>query len=169
MSELLAEPAGSEVPPAPVDEQPAVLAPGADAADAALETDPEVDLVADATATLAADPAAGSAPVAPEVDPVDDVVVPDADAVSDVEPDGPDLAEQPTAASEDLPVVPDLVQSVVEPEPADRAEVSGGAGLRGEDTPEVRPDLVEFGHEPEVEARPRRRRRATSRPAGPAE
>ncbi|MCW2777339.1 MAG: Ribonuclease, Rne/Rng family, partial [Frankiales bacterium] len=153
MSELLAEPAGSEIPPAPVeDEQPAVLEPdtGSEddtATDAVLEpeteaevepeTDAALDVVADAPATVAADPAAGSAPVAPDVDALPDVV--------------PELADQPTAAEEDLPVVPDLVQSVVEPEQ------------------EVRPDLVEFGHEPEAEARPRRRRRATSRPAGPAE
>ena len=84
----------------------------------------------------------------------------------------PDLAEQPTAAMEDLPVVPDVVQSVVEPEPADAATPRRRRGARrGHPGAGAVPpaDLVEFGHEPEVEARPRRRRRATSRPAGPAE
>ena len=33
----------------------------------------------------------------------------------------------------------------------------------------IQENLVEFGNEPEVEARPRRRRRATSRPSGPPE
>ncbi len=140
MSELLAEPAGSEIPPEPVDE-PVADAEGEVQGEVQVETDTEVDAVADASASVAADPAAGSAPVAPEVEPE-----------PEVEPDVvPELADQPTPAEEDLPVVPDLVQSVVEPET------------------ELRPDLVEFGNEPEVEARPRRRRRATSRPAGAPE
>jgi ribonuclease E len=76
---------------------------------------------------------------------------PPAPGVDEVAAAGPpEAAEQPTESQEDLPVLPPEVGSVTDVEPAEDAATAA---------------RVEA--EPEAPPAPRRRRRATSRPAGP--
>jgi ribonuclease E len=83
-------------------------------------------------------------------------------------------ADSPVPAQEDLPVVPPVVASVTDPEPVD--DTATAARVDPESSPPAvvpdRPDApaaepTTAPDEPPGEAAPRRRRRATSRPAGP--
>jgi ribonuclease E len=91
-----------------------------------------------------------------------DVVAVDA-PVSEVPDIAPELSEQPSSAEEDLPVVPEILVSVADDEPVEAA---------AEPEPEsAAPEPEAAAPEPEAStpepAGPKRRRRATSRPAGP--
>ncbi|MCW2665723.1 MAG: Ribonuclease, Rne/Rng family, partial [Frankiales bacterium] len=154
MAELMSEPAGSEIPPDLLDTPtgPPAVTGGLD-----LEVDPLLDAVADAAATVAADPVAGSTPaVSPELE--EELTA----AERSVSPTRGGAHPAGSGDAQDLPAAG--AQPVVEPDVLPELSDQPPADL--EDLPVLPPEIASV-LDPEPAPAPKRRRRATSRPAGP--